>query len=312
MIVAELLEENKSAVREGVNELFAAAESNQTHEQDILLVDQHGFYDELLAEPEVREEHELSPYVIGPHYVGHAEATSYEFIDLYRQSHIIDRDALQESLGNEDFERDERFMLEIEKSIYLKFWESDLTLKKLYQLSRLVNGESYDRHFSISPDPREGPKKHEIIRKKIRDEVEENCSSFYSAVKDNYKAQVRNAIAHSQYAFMGRSIHYLNYSEDPKAHCPIQSMPFDEWYDLFSKTILIHNELIRAFKEYRTRFREKALSNGNRLEVRITRYDHGEGLQDEPKIEYGHVGVTTNDQWVWHESLSDEDHSLAE
>lgn len=233
MIVAELLEKNDSAVREGIDELFAAAESNQTHEQDILLIDQHGFYDELLAQPDVREEHELSPYVIGPHYVGHAEATSYEFIDSYRQSHMIDRGGLEESMRDEDFKRDERFMVEIEKSIYLKFWESDLILKKLYQLICLVNGGSYDWHFSISPDPREGPKKHEIIREEIRDEVEEECPSFYSVVKDNYKTQIRNAIAHSQYAFMGRSIHYLNHSEDPKAHSPIQAMFFDDWYDFF-------------------------------------------------------------------------------
>lgn len=312
MIVAELLEENEAAVREGVNELFAVAESNQTHEQDILLIDQHGFYDELLAQTEVREEQELSPYVIGPHYVGHAEATSYEFIDSYRQSHMIDRDELEEGIGDEDFERDERFMIEIEKSIYLKFWESDLILKKLYQLSRLVKRESYDWNFSISPDPREGPKKHEIIRNEIRDEVEDDCPSFYSVVKGNYRTQTRNAIAHSQYAFMGRSIHYLNYSEDPKAHCPIQAISFGDWYNLFSTTILIHNELIRAFKEHRARLREKALSNGNRLEVRITRYDHGQGLEDEPVIEYGHVGVTTSNQWVWHESLSDEDLKLAE
>lgn len=311
MIVAELLEENNPAVREAIDELFAAAESNQTHEQDIFLVDQHGFYQELLAQPEVREEHELSPYVIGPDYVGHAEATSYEFINWYRQSHRVDRDGLQESLGDEEFEQHERLMLEIEKNIYLKFWESDLILKRLYQLSRLVNGESYDWHFYISPDPRDGPSKHEIIRKEVRDEVEEECPSFYSVVKDNYKTQIRNAIAHSQYAFLGRSIHYLNYSEDPKAHCPIRAMPFDEWYDLFSNTILLHNELIRAFKEYRARFREKALANGNRLEVRITRYDHGHGIENEPVIEYGHVGVTTNDQWVWHENLSEEDLNLA-
>ena len=311
MIVRELLKENKPAVREAIDELFAAAESNQTHEQDIFLVDQHGFYHELLAQPEVRKTHSLSPYTIGPHYVGHAETTSYEFINWYRYSHLIGSNTLQKNLEDEKFKRHECLTLEIEKSIYLKFWESDLMLKKLYQLSRLVNGKPYDWHFSISPDPREGPSKHEIIRKKVRDKVKEKCPSFYSAVKNNYKTQVRNAIAHSQYAFMGRSIHYLNYSEDPKAYCSIQFMPFDEWYSLFSKTILIHNELIRAFREYRDRFRKKAFSNGNRLEVRIMRYDHGEGLQDEPKIEYGHVGVTTDGRWVWHESLSDQDHSLA-
>ncbi len=310
MIIAELLEEKKTAVREGINELFAAAESNQTHEQDILLVDQHGFYQDLLAQSDVREKHGRSPYVIGPNFVGHAERTAYEFIDWYRQSHWIDRDGLEESLGDEEFEHHERLMLDIEKGIYLKFWESDLILKKLYQLSRLVNGEAYDWHFEISPDPRKGPKKHEVIREEIRDDVKEECPKFYSVVKENYRTQIRNAIAHSQYAFLGRSIRYLNYSEDPKVHCPLEGMSFDGWYDLFSTTILIHNELIRAFSEYRSRFREKALANGNRLEVRVTREDKNDS-ENKPVTEYEHLGVTTNDQWIWYGNLSEEDLALA-
>lgn len=164
MIFRDLLLKLKDGVGAAVDELFAAASKNQTHPQDVLLIDQHGSYDEMLADPRVRGKHKVSPYVIGPHFVGFAEHTFYEFIDFYRQSHMLDKAAFDELVKtDEDAQKHETLSLQLEQSIYLRFWESDLILKQLYQLSSLATGEAYDWHLKIPVHARGGGRQ-KIIR----------------------------------------------------------------------------------------------------------------------------------------------------
>lgn len=78
----------KEDVTEAVNELFRAAWDKQSYPQDLLLIEQHGFFSELLDSPKNEKYHSLSSYVIEPDEIGFAESTFYEFIDWYRQSHL--------------------------------------------------------------------------------------------------------------------------------------------------------------------------------------------------------------------------------
>jgi hypothetical protein len=44
----------------------------------------------------------------------------------------------------------ESYSIQMEMLIYLKIWEADLFIKKMYQLVRLNEGQAYDWHFGIS------------------------------------------------------------------------------------------------------------------------------------------------------------------
>ena len=396
MIFYDLILALKDGVAAAVDDLFGAAYANQTHSQDLLLIDQHGSYSEMLADLRVRGAHHLSPYVIGPDLIGFAEATFYQFTDWYRQSHQLDKAEFEELIKHdEETQKQEHLMLQIEQSIYLRFWEADMILKQLYQLSSLASGEAYDWHLQMPVHARargeskheiirkkirnrveticpafyalvkenyksqirnaiahsqfwiggrsivflnhsrfweadmilkqlyqlsslasgeaydwhlqmpvharaRGESKHEIIRKKIRNRVETICPAFYALVKENYKSQIRNAIAHSQFWIGGRSIVFLNHSDDPAAYAPLKGMNFDEWYETFHTTLLLHSEIIRAFKQYRSKYRERTLANGNRIEIRIVMEDGSESLND--------LGVLHDrDVWIWHKNLNDED-----
>ena len=57
MIYYDLLLALKGEVAKAVDELFGAAYANQTHSQDLLLIDQHGSYSEMLADSRVRGAH---------------------------------------------------------------------------------------------------------------------------------------------------------------------------------------------------------------------------------------------------------------
>ena len=50
MIFIDLIQELNDTVRGAVDELFHVAWTNQSHPQDMLLVDQHGFYEQMLAD----------------------------------------------------------------------------------------------------------------------------------------------------------------------------------------------------------------------------------------------------------------------
>jgi len=190
MLFYELLSQLTPNVQNSIEEVFSTAFQNQTHEQDLLLVDQHGFYNEVFDQPKVKERHKLSPYVIGPDFIGFSENTQYEFINWYRTSHLVGKKEFEKAIkADTDVIKEEQMSIHIEKSIYLKFWESDLILKKLFQLSLLSSGLPYDWHITIPTKPREGSK-HEIVRTNIRDKVKTIAPNFYNLINDNYKYQI--------------------------------------------------------------------------------------------------------------------------
>jgi hypothetical protein len=295
MIFKETMQKQEPFVKEAIEDLFKKAADNQTHTQDILLIIEHGFYYPILAKPDIYETHKLSPYVIGQATIGHSERTQYEFYNWYRQSHKLDLNVFLENLRNDkNLEEAERNSIEIEKSIYLKFWESDMILKYFHQLVNSANGNSYDWHLTIPSEPREGSK-HELIRKKIRDLAKDICPKFYQLIKETYLTQLRNAIAHSQYYFAGRRIGYNNYSEDPQAHCPLRSLSFDEWSIYFHNTLLTYNELIGNLNKWRDYYYQKTIEKGS-IEIRITK-SNSEILIKELGLRNGFKS------WVWLENV---------
>jgi hypothetical protein len=140
MLFHNLIIELRTDVAAAVDELFNAAYARQTHPQDLLLVDQHGFHCEVLA----------SPYVIGPGEIGFGKSTFYEFLDWFRKSHVLDKAEWEEQVAHDvEMQKHERLTIQIEQSIYLRFWEADLLLKQYHQLASLASGEPYNWHLTI-------------------------------------------------------------------------------------------------------------------------------------------------------------------
>ncbi|MGV8094705.1 MAG: hypothetical protein AB2L24_22860 [Mangrovibacterium sp.] len=86
--------------------------------------------------------------------------------------------------------------LHIELMIYTHIWESKPFLRKLYRLSHIANGESYDWKVNI-PDM----SKHDFIRNDIRKTFDNSNNNISQIIKKGFHTSLRNAFAHSEYYF---------------------------------------------------------------------------------------------------------------
>ena len=115
MIFRDLLLELKDGVTAAVEELFSAAWVHQTHPQDLLLIDQHGFFWLELAKSRPAGPNQLSPYVIGPDHIGLAEETLYEFIHWFRTSNLFDKSEWEQRIAqNADDQEQERLTIQVD------------------------------------------------------------------------------------------------------------------------------------------------------------------------------------------------------
>ncbi len=267
MLFEEIINQKLPIVREAIDELIKTALDNQTHPQDVLLVITHSFHLGNFPKSFLNENN-LSEFAFGPANIGLSEYTHYELITWYFNNYqVIKEKFLEEQKNNNELKQLENISINIEKSIYLKFWEADMVIKYFYQLSRICQGLHYDWYFEVPGYSRDGSKK-DVIRLEIRDKLKSICPKFYALLKETYSAQLRNAIAHSQYFLFNKNIKYLNYIENPKAYSAIKILTFDEWAIYFHNTVLMYNALKDGFDTVKEMYYQKTLAN-KFLETRV-------------------------------------------
>lgn len=243
MVFTETLNAHKDEIKEAVDELFDTAFKNQKVDTDLLIVIIHGYYDVQNLEFHRREK--LSPYVFGSAHIGYSLDTFYEFFHLYRVTPLSKpkfEKALKNPKKKDEMEYQERLALNLELLIYLKFWESDLLLRQLFNLVNLASGKYYDWDFMLSYSRRS------LIREQIQAPMKTICPKFFKLVDENYSAQIRNAVALSKYYFMGRNLQLAN-KEENKFY-KLFNVPFGDWEIRFHKTLLFYNFIIGNIQKY--------------------------------------------------------------
>lgn len=280
MLFIDLIKVNDALLRPEFDRLFSLALSNQSHPGDLLLILENGTY-----KPEVLDfpgPDKLNPHVIGPGAEGHSYDTHYKFINNYRQSiyksthseylaEIDDLTSQKRWAERENLEEFEALSVQLETLIYLKVWESDFVIKRLYEFVKVLFGEPYDWYFKVAESARGENAtgvRHDIIRKMIRDKVKPLSAVLHQCMATSCKTQVRNSIAHSNYSIMSRNIHPNNYVAKDKA-AQIRNLPFDEWIEMFHLTLALYNELIGLGNKIRTHYATVASANNNEIEVLI-------------------------------------------
>lgn len=281
MLFNELIIKTNNLLQPEFDRLFFKAMKNQTHEGDMLILSENGFYlPEALTWDNLDEP--ISPYMLGPSNEGHSEMTHYRFINHYRKTSVAHIEyseylKLVEYSESRSAEIDklnaiEETTINFEMLIYLKIWEADTFIKKLYQLVRLATGQPYDWHFKIQESNRDNDatgKRDHIIRKLIRTPLENEFPNIFNAFKNSYHSQVRNSIAHSKYSIIGRHIQINNFiKEDPASQLKVIS--FDRWTEIFNNTLALYNQLIGLFNKTQKAYYNKALQNGLIHQIRIT------------------------------------------
>ncbi|MCD9015705.1 hypothetical protein [Parachryseolinea silvisoli] len=282
MIFKDKLVIVEKALNPEIHRLFTEALKTQSHESDLFLLHLNGSFNKDTAQWNAREIRKRDAHVIGPGHEGHSEQAHYSFIDKYRRMNIA-KMSLPEYLKLHEYspERNaeidelvdiEETTIQLEMLIYLKFWEADLIIKKLYQFVRLLNGEHYDWYFRVQESSRDADatgSRQDIIRLKIRDRLKKISPTIYQMIKDTYKTQLRNSIAHSNYSFLSRYIHPNNFVKEDLA-AQLKAVSFDEWIDIFHNTISLHNQYINLDNMIHEHYREIARKNNNEVPVRVT------------------------------------------
>ncbi|MDQ2720167.1 MAG: hypothetical protein M3Z26_10480 [Bacteroidota bacterium] len=282
MIFIYKLREFDTPLEMEFDKLFALALRNQSHNGDLLLIHENGFYDSDTHIFNKHSEEKFNPHAIGPGNEGHSEYTHYLFIDKYRQSNIHElgfkeylklyeySDEREKEI--DDLQKMEGLGIQLEMLIYIKIWEADLFIKKLYEFVRILHREHYDWYFKLKESSRSlnfSGERHEIIRSKIRDKIQDISPLLFETIKRSYKTQIRNSIAHSNYSFLGRSIHLNNFVEgDP--HSQIRVVTFNEWTDIFHQTLSLYDQYIRLDNLIQNYYKQIAENNNNKVEILVT------------------------------------------
>lgn len=270
-------------VSEAVRELFKAAFKNQLHENDLFLVIENGHFKEGISK-------RFSPFAMGEESQHYAEMTQYDFYNTYRYNNLSLEDrltVLNEIKKSPSNEKQYSLGTQLELIIYLKLWESNRILERLYKLTQLCLGQKYDWYYTITKDD----KRQKIIREDIRDKIRAVCPKFYQLIKDIYLSQIRNAVAHSQFFIVGTGINFLNY--DPKNHAPLNYLNIEDWEERFHLLALMYNEYIRCLNVNKYLYTRKARNKHFGLEIVIEKKD---GTKQTTWYKY----LSDKKRWQWY------------
>ena len=244
MIFQETLLKYNDYVREAVDELFLNSFTNQQNETDLLLV-KNDYPEETLRRLKI------SNFQIGPDSISYRYNSFYKFIDQYRDK-VFKKVEHKTELDKNSFKRDYfyHYLVEHELLIYMKFWESDLILRRLYNLARLARGQSYEWQYNQDFFNA----RRTLVRDEIQKDLDKISPKFNQLIDEIYSRQIRNAIAHSQYYLMYDSINLTNNEESQ--HYKLGTISYSDWEILFHKNILLYNHLIRCTNDYSVRYQK--------------------------------------------------------
>jgi hypothetical protein len=233
MIFKDIIQKQGPVIRAEFERIFNVALKTQHHPGDLLLWTENGFYNPEVLGFQTTDGKKLNPHVIGPNAEGHSEATHYDFIHNYRVSNYCEQNSAEywDSFKMEQWdaaksrENDKRTSIEEltihqEMLIYLKIWESDMFIKRMYQLVRILEGNHYDWYFKIQESNRDAGatgSRQDIIRKLVREPLQKHSPILFDLIKFSYKTQIRNSIAHSNFSMIGRGIQLNNYVKEDSA-----------------------------------------------------------------------------------------------
>ena len=281
MLRKENIEKYNNEVQIAIGELWEMAFENQKNENDLALIIANGSMNNFSEETLKRLQ--ITNYQIGHDFVHFRYFTFYNFINQYKN--VLNE---EEYKAVENKQLYDETMVQMQLLAYLKFWETDLILKRLLSLSKLVQGKEYLWDIKQS----ELNQRRIILKNEIQNPIENLCPRFYAFIDDIYSRQLRNAIAHSQYYIMYDSINLTNKEESK--YYELDSITFEKWDEIFTKVILMHNYMVGNFNKYHNFYAAKANQKHNGLRIYFPEVD-SIGLKKGAWIKWDQERQT----WFW-------------
>ncbi len=228
MITRERFQEIKEEIELAYAEAFDYAQKKEKTKNDYIQFLARVFFDETMTNPK------FTPWQIDRDLERILDHDRVEFVLQY----------LDENYNfKERVSTDTMYSLSIELMIYSHLWESQHHLSNLKKLADLCDSKSYDPAVKIPLDS-----KYKFVKENIREVFKKHDLKIYSIMNECYKSQLRNAFAHSLYHFSinGNYIVFENYDG---VNANIQRISFDEWTEIFLKTVLIQHIYTEHFEK---------------------------------------------------------------
>jgi len=234
MVRNDSLMQCEKEVKEALQEFFNLCINNMLHDGELLVCYQNGFVD-WDSNPCV------GPGIDGIHNFPKINSIIFKGIgEITSDNDYFMKEGNMFFNGISTFEKN----IDEQKKTYIDIWENTYFLTIFTQLIHLLNNEHYDWYLETSKLPPNGKSKHireEIIKKLIK------SPKLYNLIRIAYKAQIRNAIAHSQYTLVQGGIMYKNYKSDKYSN--IEGLLFEDWEKIYIYTYLIFTGIFQILKQ---------------------------------------------------------------
>lgn len=288
MLYSNAIKRLQPIVSKAFKEIIIAAIKNQHNENDLLLVFLNGFVTERFKIGKIK----YGPLSFGDGTEGLNDWSHYEFIhatrNTFTQPYKVPRSKYFDKKNTDGFYLRYHLITHMELMVYLKFWESDFNLKRLYNLTRLAKGQPYCWDLKLSSST----SRSNFIRNSIRNPIEKEAPNYFRLIKRIYYSQIRNAVAHSQYGLLGDHLSFSNY--DPRNHHPLKSISLQAWELKFHLLMCFYNEFIKWRQLIMSWYERKAKDKHFGLLLKM--YDKHYNLQEKAWLKYNRK----ENPWIWY------------
>lgn len=120
------------------------------------------------------------------------------------------------------------------------------------------------------------------------------CPLFYKLIDKIYCNQIRNAVAHSQYYYLYKSIYFTNKEENQ--FYKLNGISYDDWEIMFTKLMLLYNYLIGNYNKYQSIYQTEVKDKHFGLLVYFPEKDY-KGLEKTGWIKYDF----DQKRWYWNQ-----------
>lgn len=226
-------------VREAIEQTLENLRANRPDNYVLFLAD--GEYNKQYDHPDIS----FSPFVIDNRMDKYKDESRLQFLSEFLNTFYLFPSTQEATDDNQQ-------RMHMELMIYTHIWESKPFLKKLYRLAHLSIGEEYTWDVTI---PEMG--KHNFIRNDIRKTFDDIHSPLAGVIRKGFHTSLRNAFAHSQYAFdtmNGNRRIWLD-NENPEGW-ELTEISFDDWSKRFVYSALLSYYLLDLTHKSRTALTE--------------------------------------------------------
>ena len=229
--------EIETEVKGAIGEAFCKA--IKRNESDFILLMARGGYHKHLD----REDIDLSPFVVEDRMDFLMDLTRRRFFVRFMNDYVEKLNA-----GKVESDEERRYEVNIQMMVYTHVWESHLFLNQLERLALIELGRGYLWESKIPPYGKSNYINNNIIQRFEKCGVE-----MAGLIKRCYSSDLRNDFAHSTYYLEGNRI-----QSNKNALYAGPSMSFDQWDEVFARTMLLSYHLNDMLLEIKNQYIDEA------------------------------------------------------